>query len=156
LKKQRLRFANLVALRDSIRNEVAKQKFLLEDMKNVQEQQQMNINNYNNLLNYNEQESTRLRKRYEECVKERNARGILLITRSEEVCVIFERVNAQDSIIKNGNIELQAREEESKFLGLRVEEEKRLLALSRKNAPNAQACEKELELFRKQVNICFK
>jgi hypothetical protein len=155
LKKQRLKYADLVALRDSIRNEVAKQKYLLDEMKDIQEQQQMNINNYNDLLNYKEQESTRLRKRYEECVKERNARGIMLITRSEEVCVILERVNAQEGIIKNGNIELQARDEESKFLSLRVEEEKRQLALSRKNAPDALACEKELEVLRKQVSVLF-
>ncbi len=155
MKKQRLKYADLVALRDSIRNEVAKQKYLLDEMKDIQEQQQMNINNYNDLLNYKEQESTRLRKRYEECVKERNARGIMLITRSEEVCVILERVNAQEGIIKNGNIELQARDEESKFLSLRVEEEKRQLALSRKNAPDALACEKELEVLRKQVSVLF-
>jgi hypothetical protein len=85
-------------------------------MNSTQEEQKMNILNYNNIVNYNELEATSLRKRYEDCVKERNDRGIKLITRSEEVCVLYEKSNVQENIIKNGNIELLAREEEIKFL----------------------------------------
>lgn len=124
-------------------------------MNEIQEQQKMNINNYNNIVNYNEQESTRLRKRYEDCIKERNQLGIELITRSEEVCVICERSNAQESLIKNGYIELQAREEESRFLALRLEEEKRQVDLQRKQVPNEEANKHELEVLRAQVSSPF-
>ncbi|CAF0929077.1 unnamed protein product [Brachionus calyciflorus] len=154
LQRQRLKYANSVSLRDSIRNEKEKQKKILEELKYTEEQQKMNIGNYNNIVNYNEEESTRLRKRYEDSIKERNYRGIELIKRSEELCVMCERSNAQETLITNGNIELQSREEELRFLKLRLEEEKRVLNLYRKNAPNEDALKNELEILRSQLVDC--
>lgn len=151
LQRQRLKFVNSVSLRDSIRNEKDKQKKILEELKEVQEQQTMNISNYNNIVNYNEDESTRLRKRYEDSVKERNYRGLELIKRSEELCIICERSNAQESIIKNGNIELLAREEELRLLTLRAQEEKRVVDLYSKKAENEQALQNELNILRQQL-----
>lgn len=151
LQRQRLKFVNSVSLRDSIRNEKDKQKKILEELKEIQEQQTMNISNYNNIVNYNEDESTRLRKRYEDAVKERNYRGLELIKRSEELCIICERSNAQDSIIKNGNIELQAREEELRLLKLRAQEEKRTVDLYSKKAKSEQALQNELNILREQL-----
>ena len=152
MQKQRLKFSNSVALRDSIRNEVSKQRIIQEEMNDIQDQQKMNIMSYNNIVSSNEQEAARLRKRYDDCVKERTQRGIELITRSEEVCVICERANAQENIIKNGNIELAAREEEIKFLRLNQEEEKRQVGLYQKEVPNEEAKQKELEILRTQVS----
>ncbi len=156
LQKQHLKYTNAIALRDSIRNEVTKQKLIQEEMNSIQEEQKMNISNYNNIVNYNELEATRLRKRYEDCVKERNDRGIRLITRSEEVCVLYEKSNVQENIIKNGNIELLAREEEIKFLKLTLEEDKRQLNLYRKEVPNESALSTELESLRNQVRFFIK
>jgi hypothetical protein len=153
LQKQRLKISNSIALRDSIRNEVAKQKLIQDEMKDIEEQQKMNINSYNNIVNSNEKDAIRLRKRYDDCVKERNNRGIEFITRSEEVCVISERANAQENIITNGNIELQAREQEIKFLKLTLEEEKRQLGLLVKEVPNEEALQHELEILRQQVRV---
>lgn len=152
MQKQRLKFSNIVGLRDSIRSEVVKQKGVIHEMNEIQAQQKMNIDNYNNIISTTEQESTRLRKRYEDAVKERNARGVELISRSEEVCVICERVNAQESVIKNGQIELLAREEEIRFLKVRVEEENRQLNLSKKNAPTEDSKKAELDSYQKQVH----
>lgn len=154
LQRQRLKYVNSVSLRDSIRNEKDKQKKILDELRELQEQQTMNIANYNNIVNYNEEESTRLRKRYEEAVKERNYRGIELIKRNEELCVICERSNAQDTIIKNGNIELQTREEELRLLKLKTEEEKRIVGLNKKKASNEQALQNELDALRAQLIDC--
>ena len=143
-----------MALKDSIRNEVSKQKMIQDEMNDIQDQQKMNIMSYNNIVNSNEQEATRLRKRYDDCVKERTQRGIELITRSEEVCVICERANAQENIIKNGNIELAAREQEIKFLKLNSEEEKRQVDMFKKEVPNEEAKQKELEILRNQLIDC--
>ena len=151
LTKQRLKHANAVSLRDSIRNEVEKQKDKEKEMKDLMEQQKMDISNYNNIINAGEQESTRLRKRYDACVKERNKRGIELITRSEEVCVMCERSNCQENIINNANMELAAREEEIRFLKLRLEEDKRVVGLYRKEVPNEAALKTELDSLRAQV-----
>ncbi len=112
LQKQRLKHANAISLRDSIRNEVGKQREREQEMRDLMEQQRMDIGNYNAVVNVSELELTRLRKRYDEAVGERNGRGIELITRGDEVCVVLERANCMESIIARGNLELASREEE--------------------------------------------
>jgi hypothetical protein len=154
LQRLRLVLANIKSERDSVRNEKKKQKEILDEMKDLSYQKKMSIDNFNCIVTNNEQEAVRLRKRYEECAKERNSRGIQLIKRSEEVCIICEKSNAQESIVKNGNIELQAREEEIRFLKVRIEEEKRLVDLYRKQLPNEEALSTELKMLRKQVCVC--
>jgi hypothetical protein len=59
-----------------------------------------------------------------------------------------------DSIIKNGNLELAAREEELRFLKLTKEETERLTGLSRKQVPNEEALQKELAVSRQQLVQC--
>jgi hypothetical protein len=49
LQKQHLKHSNSVALRDSIRSECIKQKLIQEEMNSTQEEQKMNILNYNNI-----------------------------------------------------------------------------------------------------------
>lgn len=118
------------------------------------EQQKMDISNYNAIVNLSELELTRLRKRYDESVNERNNRGIELITRGDEVCVVLERVNCMESIINKGNLELAAREEEVRFLKLTKEEENRVYMVHKKQVPNEAALKKELEMSRQQLVKC--
>lgn len=118
------------------------------------EQQKMDISNYNAIVNLSELELTRLRKRYDESVNERNNRGIELITRGDEVCVVLERVNCMESIINKGNLELAAREEEVRFLKLTKEEENRVFQVYKKQVPNEAALKKELEMSRQQLVKC--
>ena len=61
-----------------------------------------------------------LRNRYEQSIQERNDLGLQLIERNEEVCVFYEKLNVQESVIRQANLELTAREEELKFLRLEV------------------------------------
>lgn len=150
-----MKYSNAISVRDSIRNEKEKQKDILDEMTECYEQQKMSILNYNNIVNYNEHEAIKLRHRYEECVKERNTRGIDLIKRSEEVCVICERANTQESIIKQGYLEMGAREEEGRFLAVRLKEEERVVGLLKKQVPDEEAMRNELDVLRKQVFSVF-
>ena len=154
LQKQRLKHQNAISLRDSIRNEVGKQREREKEMNDLMEQQKMDISNYNTIVNLSEIELARLRKRYDESVAERNNRGIELITRGDEVCVVLERANCMDNIIKNANLELSAREEEVRFLTLTKDEEERVYNLLTKQVPNEAALQKELEVSRQQLIQC--
>jgi hypothetical protein len=142
-----------VVLRDAVRNEVAKQKQVEEEMSQEQEQLKMSIGNYNSIINVNEQQLVGLRKRYDDAINERNERGIMLIKRGEEVCVMAERANVQELVLKRGNFELQVREEEQRFLKIRLDEERRQLTLARKAVPNEQALRRELDALRQQVTF---
>ena len=61
-----------------------------------------------------------LRHRYEQSIQERNDLGLQLIERNEEVCVFYEKLNVQESIIRQANLELTSREEELSFLRMEV------------------------------------
>lgn len=151
LQRQKLKYTNAISVRDSIRNEKEKQREQLEKLRELYEQQKMNISNYNAIVTLNEQEAVRMRHRYEECVRVRNARGVEVIKRSEEVCVICERTNLQASVLKRGQLELGAREEEYKLLEVKRREEARQVALLRKRVPEKEAMEVQLDKLRKEV-----
>ena len=95
LQKQRLKHVNAIVIRDSLRNECAKQRRIEEEMREKREQQRMDISKLNMLINQAEEQMVRLRKRYENAVQHRNDRGIQLIERDEEVCIFYEKVNIQ-------------------------------------------------------------
>ena len=78
-------------------------------------------------------------------------RGIQLIERNEEVCIFYEKVNIQDQMIRNGDVELSAKEEEIRFLNMQQGEEQRTVNLLRKAVPNKRNLEQELVTLQIQV-----
>ena len=74
LQKQRLKATNNIVMKDSLRNEVAKQKRIEDDMREKREQQRMDIAKLNLLINQSEEAMVQLRKRYETAVQHRNDR----------------------------------------------------------------------------------
>ena len=56
-----------------------------------------------------------------------------------------------DQMIRNGNVELQAREEEIRFLKMQLQEEKRGLELLLKSVPNKRNIEQEIITLQIQV-----
>lgn len=139
-------------MRDSIKNEVAKQRIIVDEMRETSKVLEKNIERCNNIISYKEQQALKLTKKYEQCIDERNQFGVKLITRSDEVCIICEKTNAQENIIKNANIELQAREEEIRFNLVRIQEEARLIELYNKQCKSEEFKKKELESLRQQVS----
>ena len=55
-------------------------------------------------------------------------------------------------MIRNGNVELQAREEEIRFLKMQNNEEKRAIGLLRAQLPNRRNLEEEQTTLRIQVS----
>ena len=46
----------------------------------------------------------RLKKRYEVAVEERNYTGIQLIDRNDELCILYEKANMQQTVLKKGEL----------------------------------------------------
>jgi len=154
LQKQRLKHMNSIVMRDSLRNEVAKQQRIEEEMHDMRDQQKMDISKLNTMINQAEEQMTKLRNRYEKAITHRNERGIKLIERNEEVCIFYEKVNIQDQMIRNGNVELQAREEEIRFLNMQMNEEKRSISVLKAQTPNRVNLEQELVTLQIQLQQC--
>ena len=60
-------------------------------------------------------------------------------------------MNIQEDTIRKGDVELQMREEEIRFLKMQVTEEKRAIMLGRGALPNKRALEQELVTLQIQV-----
>ncbi|PFX31256.1 coiled-coil domain-containing protein 146-like [Stylophora pistillata] len=154
LQKARLKRNNAVVIRDSLRNEMSKRSKTEEENRDKREQLRLDIAKLNDLINKAEENMVQLRKRYESGVQERNDMGIHLIETNEEVCVFYEKLNIQDTMIRNGDVELRAREEEIRFLKMEVNETKRSIAVAQKNMPNKRALDNELVTLQIQLVAC--
>lgn len=95
-----------------------------------------------------------LRRRYENSVQERNYRGLQLIERNEEVCILYEKVNIQGSVIRNGDLEMQSREEEIRFLKMEASDLRRQIDLLKSSLPNKRALDNELTTLQIQLVQC--
>ena len=60
------------------------------------------------------------RARCPQAVEERNYTGIQLIDRNDELCILYEKSNMQQSVLKKGEAEIRLREEEIRMLDLQV------------------------------------
>lgn len=154
LQKARLKRNNAVVIRDSLRNEMSKRTKTEEENREKREQLRLDIAKLNDLINKAEESMVQLRKRYESAVQERNDMGIHLIETNEEVCVFYEKLNIQETMIRNGDVELKAREEEIRFLKMEVNELKRSIAVAQKNMPNKKALDNELVTLQIQLVAC--
>ena len=47
-------------------------------------------------------------------------RGVQLVEREEEVCIFYEKFNIQETMIRNGDVSIQAMEEELRYLRKRA------------------------------------
>lgn len=65
---------NAVVLRDQLRNELAKQQRIEEEMREKREQQRLDIAKLNLMINQAEEQMVQLRKRFETAVQHRNDR----------------------------------------------------------------------------------
>ena len=74
LQKSRLKHMNSIVMRDGLRNEVAKQQRIEEEMHEEREQQKMDIAKLNTMINQSEEQMTKLRNRYEKAITHRNER----------------------------------------------------------------------------------
>ena len=104
----------------------------------------MRSDNLNALINGVEQEMLRLKKRYEVAVEERNYTGIQLIDRNDELCILYEKANMQQTVLKKGELAIREREEEIRLLDLQVAELVRDVEVTRRKLPKIPAAEQEI------------
>uniref|UniRef100_A0AAZ3RX92 Coiled-coil domain containing 146 n=1 Tax=Oncorhynchus tshawytscha TaxID=74940 RepID=A0AAZ3RX92_ONCTS len=141
LQKSRLKHFHSHTIRDSLRNDISKVTLVLHEMRQKREEQKLNLGRLTHMINYHEQNLLQMRKSHDNAVQSRNDRGVQLLEREEEMCIFYEKVNVQEGLIRDGNIEMQALEEETRCLQMITKEEGRQTALSRKLVP----CQRRLK-----------
>eukprot|EP00741_Cyanophora_paradoxa_P004850 tig00000836_g4705.t1 len=160
LAKERLEHQNSFTARDALRAEFNKHMYTYKQKQEQVEQQIAEIDKLNSVINAAEKEMVRLKKMYEMGVEDRNYTGIQLIDRNDELCILYEKANIQEGILKRGETELRRREEEIRMLRLEVAGLQRKIAITRKLLPKipeleeqVMACQLQLHEAREQSEL---
>ncbi|XP_059253553.1 coiled-coil domain-containing protein 146 [Mustela nigripes] len=80
--------------------------------------------------------------------------GVQLIEREEEVCIFYEKVNIQEKMKLNGEIEIHVLEEKIRFLKLKIAEKQREIHVTQKLLPTKRALDADLAVLQIQFSQC--
>jgi chromosome segregation ATPase len=122
--------------RDSSRAELNKKKFVYAQKQSIinqeiNEQQKLHL-----ILTGIQKEMADLIHKYEQACESRNYMGIQLIDRNDELCILYEKANIQENILKNGEQEIREKEEEIRMMNLELAEKQRHIEVLRKKVPS--------------------
>ncbi|XP_006882663.1 PREDICTED: coiled-coil domain-containing protein 146 [Elephantulus edwardii] len=154
LQNSMLKHANNVTVRESMQNDVCKIIAKLQGMKEKKEIQLNSIDRLASMITMIEEEMVQLRKRYEKAVQHRNECGVQLIEREEEVCIFYEKINIQEKMKLNGEIEIHILEEKIRFLKLKIAEKQRQIHVTEKLLPTKSALDADLAVLQIQFSQC--
>ncbi|KAM6383305.1 coiled-coil domain-containing protein 146 [Alca torda] len=154
LQKQHLKNANNVAITDSLKSDCRKIVQVMHEMNEKKKQQSLDLERLTNMVTQTEEEMVQLRKQYERAIQQRNESGLLLRDREEELCILYEKINLQEMLCRNGDIAMQDMDEKIQFLKLKVAEKKRLITLWLKSLPVKNALDAQLVVLQIQYSQC--
>jgi len=79
----------------------------------------------NLIINSLQKEMNNLIYEYEKACESRNYMGIQLIDRNDELCILYEKSNIQENILKNGEQKIREKEEQIRMINLELKERQR-------------------------------
>lgn len=135
----------------NLKAEKSKLVIALTDKSSETTEHMMEIDKLNTITNVTEEDMLLLKQQFEKGVQQRNYTGIQLIDTNDELCILYEKSNIQDDIVKNGEMELRKKEQETRMLALDLENLQRELRVVYKNIPDLLACEREREELVSQI-----
>jgi chromosome segregation ATPase len=133
--------------RDSQRAELNKCDFKCRQKQSISGQKVNEGDKLNLIINSLEKDMNNLTNKYEAACGHRNYMGIQLIDRNDELCILYEKSNIHENILKNGEQEIREKEEEIRMLNLELKERQRQLDVIRKKVPEVP------ELAQSVVNL---
>merc|ERR1719378_1263917 len=115
------------------------------------EQYVIEIDKLNSIINSIEKEMIILRRKYEQAVETRNFTGIQLIDRNDELCILWEKSNIQEKLLKKGEDAMLAKEEEIRVLQIELCEHERQLQVLQRRIPEVPKLGVEVQKLRSQL-----
>uniref|UniRef100_A0A7S4FAG5 Cilia- and flagella-associated protein 58 central coiled coil domain-containing protein n=1 Tax=Chrysotila carterae TaxID=13221 RepID=A0A7S4FAG5_CHRCT len=151
LSKERLEHTNAFNARDQLRAETNKNMSAVKEKEGQVAQLIAEIDNLNSLINGIEKAMLKLKKRYEVAVEERNYTGIQLIDRNDELCILYEKSNMQQAVLKKGEVAIREKEEEIRMMDLQVAELVRDIEVTRRKLPTIPELEQQIVTLQSQL-----
>nr|XP_010944957.1 coiled-coil domain-containing protein 146 [Camelus bactrianus] len=154
LQNSMLKHANNVTIRESMQNDVCKIAAKLQEMKEKKEAQLSKNDRLANMITKIEEEMVQIRKKYEKAILQRNESGIQVVERGQEVCLFYEKINIQEKMKLNGEIEKNVLEEKIRFLKLKIAEKQRQIHVTQKLLPVKRSLDADLAVLQIQFSQC--
>ena len=151
LAKARLDRSTAQADREHVRTELNKCAFVFKQKQEVIEEQISEIDKLNSIISLTERDMLRLKRLYEVSVEGRNQTGILLIDRNDELCILYEKSNIQEEVIRQGEVVLTQKGNEIRSLNIEVKELRRSIDVNRKLTPEISLYDRQIVLHKQQL-----
>ena len=117
--------ARKILERDKLRNDLDKRKFLFGQKLGTISQLINQGDKLNLIINSLQKDMNNLIYEYEQACESRNYMGIQLIDRNDELCILYEKSNIQENILKNGEQKIREKEEKIRMINLELKERQR-------------------------------
>ena len=111
--------------RDKLRNALDKYKFTFGQKLGTISQLINQGDKLNLIINSLQKDMNNLIYEYEQACESRNYMGIQLIDRNDELCILYEKSNIQENILKNGEQKIREKEEKIRMINLELKERQR-------------------------------
>ncbi|ETN17124.1 hypothetical protein PPTG_05016 [Phytophthora nicotianae INRA-310] len=135
LVKEKLAHSTAQCSRDSLRLDTNKSHDAYRTKQEQVEQQIVEIDKLNGIITHTEKELLRLKKKYELAVDARNATGVQLIDRNDELCILYEKSNLQEQALSAGETGLTRKDQEIRVLKIQLADLQRQLENARRQLP---------------------
>ncbi|XP_068023433.1 coiled-coil domain-containing protein 146 isoform X2 [Melanerpes formicivorus] len=154
LQKLHLKNKNNAAIIDSLKSDCGKIVQIMHEMKEKEQQQCLELEKFTSVVTHIEDEIVQQCNQYERAIQQQRNSGLLLREREEELCILYEKVNTQELLCRNGDLEMQAMDERIRLLKLKVAEKKRQIKLWFKTLPVKNALDAQLVVLQIQHSQC--
>jgi len=151
LTKERSAHTQAQCHRDALRQEMNKLLAEYRKKQSIVEQQIQEISKLNGVISSLEQEMIVLKARNERCIDERNAIGVQLIDRNDELCILYERSKQQQDILEKGEAELKKKEDDLRILRLQAEDLQRHYRAAVSHVPEASHLRQKLQRLEEEL-----
>jgi predicted RNase H-like nuclease (RuvC/YqgF family) len=81
----------------------------------------------------------------------RNYTGIMLIDRNDDLCILYEKYNIQETVLRTGDTELARLGDEARVLKTEVAEIERSIAVTRKLLPKIPMLDHNVATLQKEI-----
>jgi len=152
LQQTRQEAQRLEVVQDQLQNEKTRITAEGSALNEQVEQYVIEIDKLNSIINSIEKEMVVLRRKYEQAVETRNFTGTQLIDRNDELCILWEKSNIQEKLLKKGEDAMLAKAEEIRGLRIDLAEVQRQLRVVRGKIPEVPKLVEEVVKLREEVS----
>ncbi|XP_030628995.1 coiled-coil domain-containing protein 146 [Chanos chanos] len=154
LKKLQLRHVHSYKLRSSLKKDISKATLELQELRQEREEQKVKLGRLARVIDCQEQTMLQIRKSYRAALQSHKNRVAQLQKSEDEIHILSEKVNMQETQYHKRNLEIQKMEADIHYLNMLISDENRQITLCRKELPRKRLLEEESTLLQIQVSEC--